>query len=195
VTQRRFLPVPPRHLESGSDAATPEKARTTLDILDRLLGHDEWTTHQALGRCRELIPAQLVQPFDIGHGTIEQTLLHMIGNIEVWTDLMRERPPRTADTSPHSIWTLDDLRTRFDAAYADFADVARRVADANRLDETYLDVLDSPPKRKTYGATIVHIVTHDMLHRGELLHMLARLGMRDLPEGDALSWEAQRLHG
>lgn len=164
-----------------------------MDILDRLLGHDEWTTRQVLDRCRELTPAQLVQPFDIGHETIEQTLLHMIGNIEVWTDLMRERPPRAAATSPRSAWALDELSARFETAYTDFADVARRMADANRLDETYLDVLDNPPKRKTYGATIVHIITHDMLHRGELLHMLARLGLRDLPEGDALSWEAQ-LH-
>jgi hypothetical protein len=29
-----------------------------------------------------------------------------------------------------------------------------------------------------------------MHHRGELMHMLDRSGVRDLPEGDLLTWEA-----
>lgn len=162
-----------------------------MDILDRLLGHDEWTARLVLERCRELAPEQLVQPFDIGNGTVAATLLHMIGNIEVWTDLMRERPVRPASEPHGPAWTIDELRQRFDAAYADFAACARQIRDEERLDATYTDVLDTPPTRKTFGGTIVHIATHDMLHRGELLHMLQRLGLRDLPEGDALSWEAQ----
>jgi uncharacterized damage-inducible protein DinB len=30
-----------------------------------------------------------------------------------------------------------------------------------------------------------------MHHRAQLLYLLRRLGVRDLPEGDALSWEEQ----
>jgi hypothetical protein len=30
-----------------------------------------------------------------------------------------------------------------------------------------------------------------MHHRGEVLHMLARLGLTELPEGDLLGWEEQ----
>lgn len=161
-----------------------------MDILDRLLGHDEWTTRQVLIRCGELSPDQMRQPFDIGNTTIEQTLLHMIRNIEVWTDLMRERPVResTLPTGPH--WTIQELSRRFEAAHAEFAAFARQVRDEGRLDATYMDMLDNPPRAKTYGGTIVHVVTHDMAHRAELLHMLQRLGLANLPEGDALSWEA-----
>jgi uncharacterized damage-inducible protein DinB len=130
-----------------------------VDILDRLLGHDEGTTRQVLLRCRELTSGQMQQSLDVGHATI------------------------------------DELSRRFDAAYADFAAFARQVADQGRLDRTYMDTLDSPPGPKTFGGTIVHVITHDMLHRGELLHMLGRLGLRDLPEGDALSWEAQQARG
>jgi uncharacterized damage-inducible protein DinB len=32
-----------------------------------------------------------------------------------------------------------------------------------------------------------------MHHRGEVLHMLSRLGLTDLPEGDLLSWEAGHI--
>ena len=72
---------------------------------------------------------------------------------------------------------------------ADFAALARRVRDKGRLDERWVDALDDPPTAKSYGGAIAHVLTHDMHHRGELLHMLHRLGLRDLPEGDALSWE------
>jgi uncharacterized damage-inducible protein DinB len=164
-----------------------------VDILERLLGHDEWTTRQVLLRCRELTTEQMQQSFDVGHTTIEHTLRHMIGNIKVWTDLMRERPvQKSAAYTPAS---LDELSRRFDAAYADFAAFARQVTDQGRLDQAFIDVLDTPPQPKTFGGTIVHVITHDMLHRGELLHMLGRLGLRDLPEGDALSWEAQHTRG
>lgn len=161
-----------------------------MDILDRLLGHDHDTSQAVLARCRELTLAQLRQPFEIGQTTVEQTLLHMIRNLEVWTDLRRAQPVRApADaTSDHP--TITALSQRFDTAYAQFAALARQVRDTGSLDATYTDILDTPPTAKTFGGTIVHVITHNMAHRGELLHMLQRLGLSNLPEGDALSWEA-----
>jgi hypothetical protein len=41
-----------------------------MDILDRLLGHDAWTTRQLLLRCRDLTDAQLDREFDIGHRSV-----------------------------------------------------------------------------------------------------------------------------
>jgi uncharacterized damage-inducible protein DinB len=61
------------------------------------------------------------------------------------------------------------------------------------LDERYTDYLDNPPTQKTFGGTILHVLTHTTIHRSELMHLLQRLGVPDLIEGDALSWEARRL--
>jgi uncharacterized damage-inducible protein DinB len=160
-----------------------------MDLLDRLLGHDQWTTQQLLLRCRELTSPQLHRRFDIGHETVWNTLDHMLGNIRVWTDLMAERPVRLQAEQPAE--SLDDFITQFDALYADFAACARMIAGNNRLDATYKDVLDDPPMPKTFGGTILHVITHNMHHRGEVLHMFARLGLPHLPEGDMLSWEHQ----
>ncbi len=87
-------------------------------------------------------------------------------------------------------FSLDDLLGRHDAAAARFAAVARRVRDEDRFDELWVDTIDNPPTIKSYGGAIAHVLTHNMHHRAELLHMLARLGVPDLPEGDVLSWEA-----
>jgi uncharacterized damage-inducible protein DinB len=62
-----------------------------MDILDRLLRHDAWTTRQLLLGCKELSTEQLHQRFDVGHETVYATVEHLIGNMEVWSDLMQVR--------------------------------------------------------------------------------------------------------
>jgi uncharacterized damage-inducible protein DinB len=160
-----------------------------MDLLDRLLGHDRWTTAQLLERCRELQPEQWMQPFDLGHETLAATFQHMLGNVRVWTDLMAERPVRPS--ADEALTTGDILLAAWQRVYTDFATLARRIADKRRWDATYVDVLDDPPRDKTFGGTIAHVITHNMHHRAEIIHMLTRLGLAHVLEGDVLSWEQQ----
>ncbi len=44
-----------------------------MDLLDRLLGHDHWTTERLLTLSQGLTDAQLDQAFDIGHRTVRAT--------------------------------------------------------------------------------------------------------------------------
>jgi uncharacterized damage-inducible protein DinB len=69
----------------------------------------------------------------------------------------------------------------------------RKIRDENRWDERWVDTLEDPPQEKTYGGAILHVITHNTHHRGELLHMLARLGLEDLPEGDLMGWEMREV--
>jgi len=156
-----------------------------VDLLDRLLGHDYATTRQLLLVSRDLTDEQLDREFDIGHRTLHATFTHMIGNVEIWTDLMAER----AVDRMVGGRSVDALIERHEHSYAEFASLARRVRDAERWDDGYIDTLDDPPRRKTFGGTVAHVITHNMFHRGEVLHILQRLGVPDLPEGDALTWE------
>src|SRR5580704_9082807 len=122
-----------------------------MDLLDCLLGHDAWTTHQLLLRCQDLTDEQLDREFDIGYRTIRATLLHIIHNVEAWSDLMTgqavaaDRGPRPEGRS------VAELTARLDLAAADLARVARAVAERGGWDERWVDWLDSPPTEKTYG--------------------------------------------
>jgi uncharacterized damage-inducible protein DinB len=100
---------------------------------------------------------------------------------------MAGRPVRQMRTANPSI---AELQQRYETAQLDFAQVARNLRDSKRLNDTYLDILDQPPRPKSYAGTILHVLTHDHMHRAELLHMLQRLGVQGLIEGDVLSWEA-----
>jgi uncharacterized damage-inducible protein DinB len=158
-----------------------------MDMVDRIVEHDAWTMRKVLVLCENLTPAQLTQEFDIGYRNILATVSHIVGNMEIWTDLMAGRAVRL-DAQPSDFAAL--LR-RFEAASLDFQEVARRLAAENKLNDFYEDYLDKPPRKKSYGSTILHLATHSMLHRSEILHMLQRLGVPNLPEGDVLSWEQQ----
>lgn len=165
-----------------------------MDLLDRLLGHDSWTTRELLTRCAALTDEQLDTEFDIGHRTVRRTLQHIIFNTDVWAGLMAGRITSKADVR-RLPGTLDLLGERLDRASAILASVTRDVAARNAWDETWIDVLDTPPSTKTYGGAIAHVITHSMHHRAQLLHLMKALGLRSLPEGDVLSWERQADRG
>ena len=83
------------------------------------------------------------------------------------------------------------LLARLGRASADLARTAYDVAQRGAWDAKFTDVLDKPPTEKTLGGGIAHILTHSMHHRAQAIHMLRRLGVSGLPEGDVLSWEQQ----
>lgn len=164
-----------------------------MDMLDRLLRHDAWTTRRLMELCVPLSDTQLDQRFPIGFGTLRQTFIHVVRNLEVWTaliagsDRINAKPP--VDTR------IATLIERFDDAWDALYAVARRITDEGRLDRTFVDRLDDPPWRKSNGAGILHIATHGMHHRAQILYMLRQLQVDDVPEGDALSWEQQHVGG
>lgn len=156
-----------------------------MDLLDRLIEHDDWTTRQVLARCEELSEAQLDQTFPYEHGSVRATLEHMIGNIEIWTELIGDRPLSDADRGT----SLAALEGRHADAFTAFGALARQVRDDGRLNGLWTDRLDNPPRQKTYAGAILHVILHDMHHRAQLLLMLDQLGLTNLPEGDLLGWE------
>ena len=160
-----------------------------MDLIDRLLEHDVWTTQQLLLFCRNLTDEQLDRDFDIGHRTVRATLSHIIRTMEVWSDLMAGHSGQEAPGP--SGRSIAALTARLHLAAADLANVTRAVAERSGWDEKWIDHLDNPPTQKTYGGAIAHVITHSMHHRAQLLYLLRRLGIENLPEGDVLSWEHQ----
>ncbi len=154
-----------------------------MDLLDRMLGFDRWTTERLLTMSKDLPDADLDQEFDIGNRTIRRTIDHILAAMELWTGLMSgEQRGRSEPTHV----SIDDMLARHAKVHDRFDTVVREVAAAGRLDETFTDHHGVP---QSYGATILQVSWHNTLHRGEVLHMLQRLGVPDLPDGDPQEWE------
>lgn len=163
-----------------------------MNLLDRLLGHDAWTTRQLLQRCSDLSDEKLDREFDIGHRSLRATFAHTIHNVEVWARLMDGLPLDNLASSqkPQSIVEMTE---RLDQAADHLAAVARAVASRDGWDELWTDHADDPPTKKSFGGAIAHVITHSMHHRAQLLYLMRMVGVEDRPEGDVLSWEDQ-LH-
>lgn len=160
-----------------------------MTMLERFLGHDLDSSRELLELCLKLSDEQLDRRMDAGWGSLRLTFEHMIANIEVWSDLMQERPVRTAPRPNSAL----DLLFRLEAAYSDFAAFARQAEQDGRLDTLFMDVLDRPPQLKSIGGAIGHLVTHNMHHRAEIQHMLHRLGADlSVPEGDLMGWDQRQ---
>jgi uncharacterized damage-inducible protein DinB len=162
-----------------------------MDLLDRMLGHDRWATSRFLELCGTMTDEQLDTEFDLGHRTLRETLDHMIYVIDFWTGWMAGRPvehDRTTQQYDRSIAALVRRHARFQE---NFAALARRVHDEQRLDETFLD---HNAVRQSLGATIIQLLYHNAQHRSELRHMLERLGVADLWDYDPQEWEHVTAH-
>ena len=163
-----------------------------MDLLDLLLDHDHWATRQLLDACAGLTADQWDQPFDIGHRTPRETFGHIVFNVPFWTAFLTGQSPEDGFSADHqpADRSLPALIDHHERGYAAFAETARRLRDAGRLGETFADHWNV---RKSCGGTILMVIEHNAEHRPEILHILARLGVPDLPEVDLGVWD-YRLH-
>lgn len=157
-----------------------------MNLLDRLLAYDAWTTRQLLSICADLTDDVLDREHDIGHRTLRKTLGHIIGNMEVWSSMMAGEIVDRANQDQ----TVAGLLCRLSGAETRLKTVAQRVGSRNAWDELWTDTLDSPPRQKSFGTAMAHVITHSMHHRAQILYMLRISGVAHLPEGDVFSWEA-----
>jgi uncharacterized damage-inducible protein DinB len=153
-----------------------------MDLLDRLLGHDRWTTARLLDLSRDLTDAQLDQPFDVGRSSLRATFEHMIFNVAAWTGQMTGQPPHDARDEQ----SVDGFLRRHESNYDAFAALCRQLQEEGRLDDTFVD---RHGVTQSFGGTIAQIILHNHGHRTEILHILQRLGVRNLPDGDPQEWE------
>ncbi|MBN1535978.1 MAG: hypothetical protein JW908_04550 [Anaerolineales bacterium] len=83
-----------------------------------------------------------------------------------------------------------ELPKRLSAVSRDFSRLARRIARQQRFDDCFMDTIDNPPVKKTFGGAIGHIITHNMHHRAQVMYLMEKVGLKDHIEGDLLSWES-----
>jgi len=174
----------------------PYRDQPPSDPLSIALQHDAWATREVLEACVGLGEEHWHRRFEMGPGSLHDTLTHVIGAMFRWADRIHG-PPRAVRPSIEdgSRRMPAELMALLERAAADLAASAERAREHGL--ETVLDVtLGGHAYRFTLGAMLVHVTTHGMHHRAQCLNMLRRLavpGVSDrLPEIDVLEWESTR---
>ncbi len=171
----------------------PSPPARSADPLDILLEHNVWATREVLRACSHLSDSQWHQRFEIGLGSLHDTVTHIVGAMLRWADRI-DGPPRALRPSVEDGTRRSpiELASVLDAAARDLSDCAARARQrglAHQMDVT----LGGSPYRFTLGAMLVHVTTHGTHHRAQCLNMLRRLGVPGvsdrLPEIDVLERE------
>jgi uncharacterized damage-inducible protein DinB len=181
---------------SSSNKPASNKPFAT-DPYDILLGHNRWANRVLLERCATLAPEQFHQKFDIGPGTLHDTLSHVIGAMFRWSDRIEGvelRPSIEGRTpgdhlSPMTRRLPIDLITLNDDAAFGFARVVKKMKEGQHLGETRTWQLGPDTYQFTVAAAIIHVTNHGMHHRAQCMNMFKRLGQSINADLDELEWQ------
>jgi caffeoyl-CoA O-methyltransferase len=177
-------------------ALVGDAPRAAADPLDILLRHDAWATREVLRACAALTEEQWHRRFEIGPGSLHDTLTHVIGAMLRWADRIDGPPtPLRPSIEGEARRTPAELLAILEPAAAGLAASAER-ARARGLGTAFDVTLAGQTHRSTLGAALVHVTTHGMHHRAQCLNMLRHLGVPGvsdrLPEIDPLDWQMQQ---
>lgn len=152
------------------------------DAIEILLRHDRWASGQMLSACEGLTQEQLHRTFEMGLGSVHGTIVHVIGAIQAWTDVLAGRAGRPwIDQSPRSIKVL---RGEFESSWEDLW----AVKGLGPLDEALTRERQGKTYRYTRAEILCHVATHGVHHRAQLLNMLRQLGVSPLPQSSVIEW-------
>jgi uncharacterized damage-inducible protein DinB len=154
------------------------------DPLDILLEHDTWATRQMLLACEKLTAEQFGRKFDMGPGSLQATITHMIAAMNAWTDTLAQRPNRPRVDQGSVAYSVAQLLQMLEESAGEFAAVAK----GHAMDEVVTRVREGKEYKFTRGAVITHVATHGMHHRAQCLNMLKQLGVKPLPLSSVVEW-------
>jgi uncharacterized damage-inducible protein DinB len=155
----------------------------TSDLLDVLLRHNHWANVHLLRSCGPLSDEQFHRRFEIGPGSLHDTVTHLVGATGRWSDLLARRAERPRPEGS-GVRAPAELAAMLDAADADFEAAAR----AGPLGEVFSGVRGGRPYTFTRGGVVAHVTTHAMHHRAQCLNMLRHLGVTPLPPSSVAEW-------
>lgn len=185
------------------------EAGLSADPLDILLRHDRWGTRRLLDVCEGLTAEQFQRRFDMGPGSLHDTLTHIIAAMRRWADRIGGRelrpvidvPSRHPDMpSDFKARTPGELIALLEPAAEDLAAIAADVRRPGGLGlASVIEVqFGKTLYRFTRGAALVHVTTHGMHHRAQCLNMLRQLKVyaaEALPEVGVVDWQAETETG
>ena len=157
--------------------------------LRHLFDYTEWANGLALDAAAELSAENLHRDFNISHGSIFGTLLHMAGADWIWLERWAGRSPAKAEA--WSLWTTEScadlaaLNERWREVIDRRANFLSSVDEARLAAEMPFKLLSGDPSSLPLADQMQHVANHATLHRGQVVGMIRQLGLEP-PSTDLL---------
>lgn len=151
-----------------------------------LLKHDHWATRNIIDACAALPPEAIHQRFHMGPGSLHDTLVHIIGAIRAWTDVLHQRDLRPRPEQGPKL-TPPQIRALLDESCEQLATIAM----SHPVEESVTRTRDGKTYAFNRGVVVTHVTTHGMHHRAQCLNMLRQLGVNPLPKSSVTEWSLE----
>lgn len=163
----------------------------TSDPLTILLEHNRWATRRVLDLCRNLSDEQFHRRFDVGFGSLHDTLRHILGCMRGWSDDIAGRPNRPPLKALHESFLIAEFSMLLDELSGELRTMIEQ--SSGRLGEYVYATFNGRRFTFTRGVALTHVPVHGAHHRAQCLNMLRRLnvpGLSDrLPDLDVNDWQ------
>lgn len=156
----------------------------TSDPIEILLASNRWAMRHLIDACAALDEEAFHRPFEIGPGSLHDTVTHVLGAMQGWGDLLAEREQRARLDQGGTKRSPEELRALLESISDDLESSAR----AHPLDEAVTGSRGGRSFTFQRGAVLTHVLTHGMHHRAQCLNMLRRLGVDPLPLSSVVEW-------
>lgn len=151
------------------------------DPIGILLAHNHWATRNVLDACARLGEGGFHRRFEMGPGSLHDTVVHILGAMRVWTDVLAGRTPRAFPQGKHGV---PELLMMLDEAGAELLEQSA----SRPLGDVVERVREGRTFRYTRAEVLAHVATHGMHHRAQCLNMLRQCGVSPLPESSVAEW-------
>ena len=161
---------------------TGQPSNQPTDPASVLIAHDRWANERLYAACQALTAEQFSQPFEMGTGSLSSNLLHNLGAMHGWTDVLNQTPSRPRlEEQPHTLDQIIELHDPTSSAFeqAALAKPFDTIITRERADQTYTF---------TAGGILTHVMTHSMHHRAQCYNMLRQLGVQKQPMSSIMEW-------
>jgi len=152
-----------------------------LSDIRHLFDYTQWANGLALNAAAELSDEDLRREFQISHGSIFGTLLHMAGAEWIWLERWHGRSP--AGKEAWSLWTpagcadLATLNQRWRELIEQRAEFISQLEEPDLVADLPFKLLSGDASSLRLVDQMQHVVNHATLHRGQVVGMIRQLNI------------------
>ncbi len=159
-----------------------DSRREAMDLTERLVEHDNWSTAQLIDLAKGVPADALDEPVQLSppstawfeeQPSIRSMLDRLVFTKEMWSAAIAGTPgpPDERDTS------LDGLDRRLEQAGNQFVELVRGIRERQAWDTAFVDATCEPPESFTFGGAVAHALTRDSYRRQVLIGALNERGV------------------